>query len=274
MDFQGMSRRTKPVAQKLRTIFGEVISERRKERQKRDSETADADFLDVLLTTSSCQTEVPITDLHVTGVLGDLFGAGIDTSTVTIEWALAELLRHPHILKKMQVELSLVVGSTRLVQESDVENLPYLRAVVKETMRLHPAVPLLLPHASTQQCQVNGYDIPSGTQVYVNVWAIGRDPNVWENPLKFHPKRFLDSKTDVRGHHFELLPFGSGRRACPGLALGINNVHLMMANLVHVFEWTTLTELDMTEKFGIVCALANLLVAKAKLRVLRQVIEA
>ncbi|KAH7388101.1 hypothetical protein KP509_16G057600 [Ceratopteris richardii] len=141
-------------------------------------------------------------------------------------------------------------------------------------MRLHPAAPLLLPHAATQQCQVNGYDIPSGTQVYVNAWAIGRDPNVWENPLKFYPERFLDSKADVRGHHFELLPFGSGRRACPGLALGINNVHLMLANLVHAFEWAMLTELDMKEKFGIVCALANPLVAKAELRLPRQVIEA
>ncbi|KAH7437715.1 hypothetical protein KP509_05G085500 [Ceratopteris richardii] len=172
----------------------------------------------------------------------DLFGAGIDTSTVTIEWALAELLGHPHILKKLQDELSSVVGSTRLVQESDIENLPYLRAVVKETMRLHPALPLLLPHAARQQCQVNEYDIPSGTQVYVNVWAIGRDPNAWENPLMFYPERFLDSKMDVRGHHFELLPFRSGRRACPGLALGISNVHLMLANLVHVFEWATLTD--------------------------------
>ncbi|KAH7437710.1 hypothetical protein KP509_05G085200 [Ceratopteris richardii] len=273
MDFQGMSRRSKTVSQKLRTIFGEVIDERRNERQKRDGETADADFLDVLLTTSSRQTEVPITDLHITAVMADLFGAGIDTSTATIEWALAELLGHPHILKKLQDELSSVVGSTRLVQESDVENLPYLRAVVKETMRLHPAVPLLLPHAARQQCQVNEYDIPSGTPVYVNVWAIGRDPNAWENPLKFHPERFLDSKMDVRGHHFELLPFGSGRRGCPGLALGISNVHLMLANLVHVFEWATLTELDMTEKFGVVYALANPLVAKAELKVPKQVIE-
>ncbi|KAH7388090.1 hypothetical protein KP509_16G056900 [Ceratopteris richardii] len=203
----------------------------------------------------------------------NMFAGGIDTSAITVEWALAELLKHPHTLKKLQDELSSEVGSTRLVQESDVGNLPYLRAIVKETMKLHPVLPLLVPHTAKQQCQVNGYDIPSSTIAFVNVWAIGREPTVWENPLEFYPDRFLYSNIDLQGQHFELLPFGSGRRACPGLALGISNVYLMLANLVHVFDWAAVEELDLTEKFGIVCKLANPLVAKAVMRVHRKVIE-
>ncbi|KAH7388096.1 hypothetical protein KP509_16G057300 [Ceratopteris richardii] len=203
-----------------------------------------------------------------------MFGGRIDTSTITVEWALAELLKHRQILEKLQDELSSVIGSTRLVEESDVGNLPYLRAIVKETMRLHPVLPLLVPHTAKQQCQVDGYDIPSSTMAYVNVWAIGRDPTAWEKPLEFYPDRFLYSNIDLRGQHFELLPFGSGRRACPGLALGISNVHLILGNLVHAFDWEAVEEIDLTEKFGIVCKLANPLVAKAELRVPRKLIEA
>ncbi|KAH7387616.1 hypothetical protein KP509_16G032700 [Ceratopteris richardii] len=202
-----------------------------------------------------------------------MFVGGIDTSTLAIEWALAELLKHPHILRTVQDELSLVVGFTRLVQDSDIGSLPYLRAVVKETMRLHPVVPMLVPHAANQQCQVNGYDIPSGTVTFVNVWAIGRDASVWEMPLKFYPERFLDSKIDLRGQHFELLPFGSGRRICPGLSLGIDSVHLLLANLLHVFDWSAIGEIDMTEKYGMMCSLAKPLVAAVEMRIPRQLLE-
>ncbi|KAH6558268.1 hypothetical protein KP509_1Z071300 [Ceratopteris richardii] len=273
MDLQGVARRGKAVSKKMRTVWQEVIDERRKERLNRTSDTADADFLDVLLTTSSNQKEFLITDLHIMATLTDMFAAGIDTSTVTVEWALAELLKHPHILKKLQDELDAVVGSNRLVQDSDIRELPYLRAVVKETMRLHPVLPLLVPHTAKEQCELSGYDIPSGTQAYVNVWAIGRDPTIWEKPLEFLPERFLNSNIDVRGQHFELLPFGSGRRSCPGLVLGINNVHLILASLVQAFDWMPIGELDMTEKFGIVVTLANALVAKAEPRVPRHLVE-
>ncbi|KAH7387818.1 hypothetical protein KP509_16G042800 [Ceratopteris richardii] len=234
----------------------------------------DEHFLDALMTVSSNQKEVPITDSHLKGILTDIFIGGIDTSAVTVEWELAELLKHLNTLKKVQEELTLVVGSTRLVFESDVENLPYLRAVVKEAMRLHPVAPLLVPHAAREQCQVYGYDIPSGTLVYINIWAIGREPTVWENPLDFYPESFLESNVNFRGQHFKLLPFGSGRRVGPGLPLGISNVYLMLANLLHVFDWVTLGEINLKENSSIICALADPLVAKVKLRVPRYLIEA
>ncbi|KAH7387815.1 hypothetical protein KP509_16G042500 [Ceratopteris richardii] len=273
LDLQGYEQRSKAVSQILKVIFGEVIHERRNDRENRDNKMEDEDFLDALITVSSDQKDVPITDSHLVGILTDIFAGGIDTSAATIEWALAELLKHPKTLKKVQDELSLVVGSTRLVFESDVENLPYLRAVVKEAMRVHPVAPLLLPHAAREQCQVYGYGVPSGTLVYINVWAIGRDPTVWGNPLEFYPERFLQSNINFRGQHFELLPFGSGRRVCPGLALGISNVYLMLANLLHVFDWVTLGEMDLKEKFSSICKLADPLVAKVKLRVPRYLIE-
>ncbi|KAH7387811.1 hypothetical protein KP509_16G042100 [Ceratopteris richardii] len=274
LDLQGYEQKSKAVSQILEVIFAEVVNERRNDRENMDNKMEDEDFLDALITVSSNQRDVPITDSHLKGIFTDIFVGGIDISTLTIEWALAELLKHPNTLKKVQEELSSVVGSTRLVFDSDVENLPYLRAVVKEAMRLHPVTPLLLPHAAREQCRVYGYDIPSGTLVYINTWAIGRDPTVWENPLEFYPERFLESNVNFRGQHFELLPFGSGRRGCPGLALGISNVYLMLANLLHVFDWVTLGEIDLKEKFSVICTLADPLVAKVKLRVPRYLIEA
>ncbi|KAH7285731.1 hypothetical protein KP509_33G043100 [Ceratopteris richardii] len=272
MDLQGCARRGKACSTKMKAVWREIIDERRKTRLARGSESQDVDFLDVLLSASS-QDDVHITDLGVMAILTNMFAAGIDTSTVTVEWALAELLVHPHILQKAQDELEAVVGSTRLIRESDIPDLPYLTTIVKETMRLHPVLPLLVPHTTMQDCQVSGYDIPRTTQAYVNVWAIGRDPSVWDDPLLFLPERFLASDVDVRGQHFELLPFGSGRRACPGLALGLSNVHLMLANLLNAFSWEKLGEVDLSEKFGIVMTLANPLVVKATLKVPTHVID-
>ncbi|KAH7285727.1 hypothetical protein KP509_33G042900 [Ceratopteris richardii] len=272
MDLQGCSRRTKAITRNLKAIWQEIIDDRRKRRLSRESGIEDADFLDVLLTAST-QDEVEITDIGIMGVLTNMFGAAIDTSSLTIEWALAELLMHPRILKKAQKELQAIAKSARLMQESDIVDLPYLRAIVKETMRLHPVVPLLVPHMASQDCKVSGYDIPSGTQTFINVWAIGRDPNVWEDPLIFYPERFMDSSVDLRGQHFELIPFGSGRRACPGLNLGLNNVHLMLANLLHAFEWEKLGEVDLSPNLSIALSLANHLLAKATLKIPRFLIE-
>lgn len=170
----------------------------------------------------------------------DLFLAGTDTSAITTEWALAELINQPNILRKAAQEIDSVVGKTRLLEESDIPQLPYLQAVVKETLRLHPAGPLI-PRKSSRDCVIAGYHIPAKTHLFVNVWAIHRDPNYWENPLEFNPERFLtgngDGQLDVRGQHYHFLPFGSGRRSCPGTTLGMSVVQRTLGALVQCFDW-------------------------------------
>lgn len=151
-------------------------------------------------------------------------------------WILAELLKQPAVMRKLQQELDDVVGRDRLVEESDIANLPYLKCIVKEVFRLHPVLPLLVPHFNEEERTVGGYDIPAKTLVFVNVYAIGRDPTIWEDPLLFNPDRFIDSKMDVKGQNFELLPFGSGRRMCVGYNLGLITVEYGIAQLCHALE--------------------------------------
>lgn len=169
-----------------------------------------------------------------------MFGAGTETSAVTIEWALAELINHGDMMVKAREEIESVVGKKRLVEESDIPNLPYVQSIVKETMRLHPTGPLI-GRQSTEDCKVKGYEIPAKTTVFVNVWAIGRDPKYWENPLEFKPERFLDeegkSPLDLKGQHFELLSFGAGKRSCPGASLALQIVPTTLAGMIQCFEW-------------------------------------
>lgn len=192
--------------------------------------------------------------------------ASMDTSSTSIDWIFSELLRHPKVIKKLQKELEQVVGMNRMVNESDLEKLEYLDMVIKEGFRLHPIAPLLIPHESIEDCTIDGFDIPKGSRLLVNTWAIGRDPKVWPEPEKFMPERFIDSNIDLRGHNFQLLPFGSGRRSCPGLQLGLTTVRLVLAQLVHCFDWKLPNgmmpnDLDMTEKFGLVMTRAQHLMA-------------
>ncbi|PQQ08777.1 cytochrome P450 CYP736A12-like [Prunus yedoensis var. nudiflora] len=153
-----------------------------------------------------------------------------------------------------------------MVEESDLEKLDYLSMVVKETLRLHPVAPLLVPHAATEDCTVSGYHIPKKSRVIINAWAIGRDPSAWTDAEEFIPERFEGSDVDVRGNHFQLIPFGSGQRRCPGIQLGLAVVQLMLAQLVHCFDWELPNnmlpeELDMSEAFGITMARAKRLIA-------------
>lgn len=166
-------------------------------------------------------------------------------------------------MKKLQNELEQAVGINRMVEESDLERLDM---VVKEGLRLHPPSPLLAPHESVEDCIVDGFDIPKGSRLFVNVWAIGRDPKAWPEPKKFMPERFVDSNMDLRGRDFQLLPFGSGRRSCPRLQLGLTIVRLVLAQLVHCFDWELPNgmmpnHIDMTEKFGLVTPRAQHLMA-------------
>ena len=170
---------------------------------------------------------------------------------------MSELLRNPDALAKATEELDRVIGRERLVTEGDIPNLPYMEAIVKETLRLHPVSPLLSPRMSREDASMGSYDIPTGTIVFVNVWAIGRDPAVWgDDADEFRLERFVGSSLDMKGQDFELLPFGSGRRMCPGIGLGLKMLQLVLANLVHGFAWRlpdgmAKEELSMEEKFGI-----------------------
>ena len=183
-----------------------------------------------------------------------MFFAGSETTSSTIEWAMTELFGRPETMEKAKEELNRVVGPNRKVEESDIDNLPYLQAVVKETLRLHPSIPLLLPRNAVEDTKYMGYHIPKDTQIFVNVWAIGRDPESWDEPLCFKPDRFIGSNIDYKGQNFELLPFGSGRRICVGISLAQRLVHLALASLLHTFDWSLVPRdqaLDMNESVGV-----------------------
>ncbi|XP_077228333.1 cytochrome P450 71AU50-like [Tasmannia lanceolata] len=169
-------------------------------------------------------------------------------------------------MKKVQEELEREVGMERMVAESDLVNLEYMNMVIKESMRLHPVVPLLAPHEAMEDCTVSGFYIPRKSRVIINGWAIGRDPNSWPNAEEFLPERFIGTNIDLRGRDFQLIPFGSGRRSCPGIQLGLRVVQLVLAQLVHCFDWElpngmSPSVLDMTEKFSLVVPRANHLLA-------------
>nr|CAB3497466.1 unnamed protein product [Digitaria exilis] len=176
---------------------------------------------------------------HIKGLLSNVFTASVDTSSVTMVWAMAELIRRPAMMKKVQEEIRAAVGDkAERVHHDDLPKLRYLKMVVKETLRLHPAVPLLLPRETLRHVGICGYDVPAKTRVLVNAWAIGRDPAIWgNNPEVFDPDRFDGSDTDFNGAHFELLPFGAGRRMCPGMAMGLATVTFTLANLLYCFDW-------------------------------------
>ncbi|OWM74472.1 hypothetical protein CDL15_Pgr003975 [Punica granatum] len=187
--------------------------------------------------------------------LQTLMAGGSDTTSLTLTWALSLLLNSPRTQRKIQDEVDAHVGRERLVRESDIDKLVYLQAVIKETFRLYPAAPLSAAREFTKDCTVGGYDIPAGSQLIVNLHKLHRDPRVWEDPDEFRPERFLTShkNIDVKGQHFELIPFGGGRRACPGLGHAIQMAQLTLASLLHAFDITTPSDapVDMTGSPGL-----------------------
>ncbi|CAJ1952687.1 unnamed protein product [Sphenostylis stenocarpa] len=196
--------------------------------------------------------------LRIEGYLfQDMFAGGTDTSFTVLSWIMTELLRHPTVMQKLQGEIRNVVSGRTRVTEEDLSSMHYLKAVIKETFRLHPPGPLLIPRESREDVKVMGYYVAKGTKLVVNVWAIGRDPSYWEQPLEFKPERFLNSSIDVRGHDFELIPFGAGRRGCPGITFAMIEIELVLANLLHQFDWEVPSgvmgdqTLNITEIFGL-----------------------
>ncbi|KAI3447996.1 hypothetical protein Pfo_004661 [Paulownia fortunei] len=212
------------------------------------------------------RSSISITRDNIKALIMDVMFGGTETVASAIEWAMAELMNSQKDLKKVQQELDDVVGFDRKVDESDLEKLTYLKCVIKETLRLHPPIPLLL-HETATGAVVDGYRIPAKARVMINVWAIGRDENAWIEPNTFKPSRFLDnSAPDFKGSNFEYIPFGSGRRSCPGMQLGLYGLELTVAHLCHSFNWELPdgmkpNDLDMNDVFGLTAPRAVQLVA-------------
>ncbi|CAN1274266.1 Cytochrome P450 81Q32 [Linum perenne] len=258
VDLKGMEKRMWNVLAKFDGFFQGLIDERRKKDY-----SIGKTMIDSFLRLQESDPKTYSDDI-IKGQVMTMITAGTDTAAATMEWAMSLLLNHPHILTKARVELDYVVGNNRLVDESDYPKLPYLQSIISETLRLYPVAPLLVPHNSSEDCIIGGYDIPKGTMLMANAWAIHRDPNVWDDPTTFRPERHLGMTDDA----CKLIPFGMGRRACPGAGLANRVVSLALGALIQCFEWDRLGVelLDMSEGQGLTMPKAKPLEALCRAR--------
>ncbi|OAY37637.1 cytochrome P450 71B10 [Manihot esculenta] len=210
--------------------------------EKGRDESGQEDIVDVLLELERSPPDFGIADAafrfsrdHIKAILMNIFLGGVDTGAITLIWAMTELIRHPTVMRKAQEEIRTCMGDKTKVTESDIDKLGYLKMVLKETLRLHPLGQLV--RETMSKFSINGYVIEPKTLIQVNVFAIGRDPKVWRNPEEFIPERFIDNQYDFNGQSYEFLPFGAGRRSCPGMAMGLALVELALANLLFCFDW-------------------------------------
>ncbi|XP_039155741.1 cytochrome P450 81D1-like [Eucalyptus grandis] len=244
IDWRGYEKRGSELGKKMdRLLQGLVDEHRNKEEEKEKS------MIDHLLWLQASQPEY-YTDEIIKGFVQTILFARTDTSSVTMEWALANLLNHPNMLEKARVEIDTQIGPDRLVDESDLSRLPYIHNIILETLRLHPPAPLLIPHYSSDDCEIGGYGVSRGTMVLINAWAIHRDPDQWSDPTSFKPERFESG--DDKWNRL-MLPFGLGRRACPGAQLAHKIMGFALASLIQCFEWKRIgeEEVDMTEGAGL-----------------------
>nr|H2DH24.1 RecName: Full=Cytochrome P450 CYP82D47 [Panax ginseng]AEY75221.1 cytochrome P450 CYP82D47 [Panax ginseng] len=238
LDLGGYEKAMKKTAKEMDNIVSGWLEEHRMKRNSSDEDNTQQDFMDVML---SAVKNVDLcgfdADVVIKSTCMVLIASGTDTVGVELTWALSLLLNNRHALKKAQEELDNVVGKQRQVKESDLNNLVYLHAIIKETLRLYPAAQLGVRREFYEDCTVAGYHVPKGTLLAVNLWTLHRDPIIWSDPTEFRPERFLNmpKEVDVKGQHFELIPFGVGRRLCPGIAFGLQMLHLVLATLLHGF---------------------------------------
>jgi len=265
-----MSNKVSQTHQRWDRLLEEIISDHERRRiadhwsgagggdDDDDDDDEETDFIDMML---SVQEEYGITRDHIKAILMDMFEAGTATSSLVLEFAMVELMRNPHLMAKLQDEVRRnTPKGQEMVKEENLASMAYLTAVVKETLRLHPPAPLLIPHQSMADCDIDGYTIPSGTRVIINAWAISRDPKSWEKAEEFMPERFMDGGSsadiDFKGKDFQFTPFGAGRRMCPGANFGLATINIMLANLMYCFDWMLpegmeKEDIDMTEVFGL-----------------------
>ncbi|XP_023520088.1 cytochrome P450 71A1-like [Cucurbita pepo subsp. pepo] len=216
------------------------------------------DFLDIMLQLNQdIMLDYHFTPDNLKAILQDMFAGGSDTSATALEWAMAELIRNPNTLKKVQEEIRTIVGKKPKIEMNDISKMEYMKCVIKESLRLHPPIPLLVPRETSDVVDIEGYHVASGTSVFVNAWAIQRDPTIWERPNEFIPERFMEKNcADFKGLDFEFIPFGSGRRKCPGLSFALASFECVLANLLYWFDWKLPEDmagelLDMSELHGI-----------------------
>ncbi|MED6167533.1 hypothetical protein PIB30_003505 [Stylosanthes scabra] len=240
----------------LDKIIKEIEERKLEDNTQHEQQEKNENLVEVLLRVQHSDTlDTQITLNNVKAVILDMFFAGTDTSSVVVEWAMSELMRNPRAMKKAQAEIRHAWRGKQTIQEADVSELPYLKAVIKETMRLHPPLPLMLPRQAREDCTINGYHIPINTKVMINVYALGRDPDNWYDAESFLPERFEKNPMDFKGTNFEYIPFGAGRRMCPGLNFGLANVEFALAMLLYHFNWELpegikAEDLDMNEAQG------------------------
>ncbi|MBA0867147.1 hypothetical protein Goshw_027652 [Gossypium schwendimanii] len=239
VDIGGDKRAMKKVGEDL-DRFAEGWLEEHKRRKSSGQFQGGEDFMDVMLSNLKDEGDHHADTINKATCLA-LVLAAEDTTAVTLTWVLSLLLNNRDALNKVVNELDIHVGNNRLVEESDMKNLIYLQAVIKETMRLYPAAPLSLIHAATEDCRVSGYQVAAGTWLITNLYKLHRDPGIWSDPEEFRPERFMTTHkhVDVKGQNFELIPFSSGRRMCPGVSFALQVLHLTVANLLHQFDFAT-----------------------------------
>ncbi|KAI3688240.1 hypothetical protein L1987_81951 [Smallanthus sonchifolius] len=271
-DLQGVAHDMKKQLKKMDKILESIIDDRIKSNNKRLEDGVwhepKKDFLQILLEFKDREDATSLNFIQIKALLQDIMVAGTETTTTMIEWAMAEIINNHNVMKKVHEELEQVVGVNNIVEESHLPKLKYLDATIKETSRLHPVAPLLVPRSPSKTCNIGGYTILKGCNVFVNVWSIQRDPRYWDNPLEFNPERFLTNYKgtnhwDYNGNNLKFFPFGSGRRLCPGLPLGEKMLMYVLASLLHSFNWSLPMgeERDLSEKFGITLKKRNPLVA-------------
>lgn len=253
----GLVGRAKKVAKDLDDFFEFVIGEHEDAQIGLGVKShEEQDLVDILLD-FRCDASDDL-KLHrdtIKSVLLIVYAGGIDSLYTILDWIFSELIRHPRVMKKLQHEVTKIAQGRSIIPHEDLGKLQYLKAVIKETFRLHPPSPLLIPRISTQDVKLMGYATPANTQVLVSAWAIGRDPTLWDGPEEFRPERFLDSSIEYNGLHFELIPFGSGRRGCPGIQFSSAVMEFTLANMVHKFNFmlpngVKSEDLDMSDIYG------------------------
>ncbi|KAG9445981.1 hypothetical protein H6P81_012109 [Aristolochia fimbriata] len=251
---QGLGGRCRKLADEVKLFMGEIIEQKRRILAEEEGpyKLGHDDFLTALLSLPSDQEQ--LSDSQATAVLWELIFRGTDTVAVLMEWTMTRMVLHPEVQAKVQEELDSVVGkcSGTTVGESDIAHLRYLHAVVKEVLRLHPPGPLLSwARLATRDVHVGKHLVPKGTMAMVNMWAITHDASIWKDPWEFRPERFMEEEVSVMGSDLRLAPFGSGRRVCPGRALGLATVHLWVASLLHQFNWVAFKSVDLSEHLGL-----------------------
>ncbi|KAK4478704.1 hypothetical protein RD792_014201 [Penstemon davidsonii] len=236
LDPQGLSKKMEEGMGRTLKVVAEFVAERIKEQALNGVQKKD--FLEVLLEGNDGKDDSEkFSDHDLNIVIMEIFLAGSETTSGSTEWAMVELLSNPDIMAKAKDELAQVIGKGNKFEERYIDKLPYLQAVMKETLRLHPPIPFLVPRRAMQETTFMGYRIPKDTQLFVNAWAIGRDAECYEDPLLFKPERFLGSSVDYKGQNYELIPFGAGRRICAGIPLAHRMLHLVLGSLLHEFDW-------------------------------------